>query len=72
MDSIIQWNRRGFRRNCNELKLLVSPRNSFAVCLQEPYIKNTDGINVDKKQLHTIQSTCCNRKWKHLLVESAF
>lgn len=42
MDScILQWNLNGFYNNFNELKLLISDYNPFAICIQESHFEHS-------------------------------
>ncbi|HIP82064.1 MAG TPA: reverse transcriptase-like protein, partial [Desulfocapsa sulfexigens] len=45
MDTIIQWNCRGFQANFNELHILKQDFNPVAFCLQETLLKDTDKID---------------------------
>ena len=62
MDSLIQWNYRGLRHNCNELKLLLSSHSPIAGCLQETSIKNTNSIKVKHCTLYDPHTTIANGK----------
>ena len=42
MNTIVQWNCRGFRNNFNGISILAHDLNPAAFCLQETYYKNTD------------------------------
>ena len=43
---IIQWNCRGLKSNFNELLLLLTLLNPSVFCLQEPFLKTDDKINI--------------------------
>jgi hypothetical protein len=44
MNTIIQWNCRGFRNNFNDLNILAQDVNPVAFCLQETYYKHSDAL----------------------------
>ena len=46
MNSIIQWNCRGFKANFEELSLLVNEKKPVAICLQETFVKDNDSLSL--------------------------
>ena len=55
-NSVIQWNCRGLRPHFDELSILIVKHNPQAVCLQDPFLKDTDNITVRGFNLY--------HKWK--------
>ena len=45
-NSLIEWNCRGLRPNCDEFGLLIDKHNPLEVCLQKTLSKDTDDITV--------------------------
>ena len=52
MDTIIQWNCRGFRANYDEISLLLQKFNPVAVCLQETFLKTDDKFTLKNYSMY--------------------
>ena len=50
--SIIQWNCRGLKANCNEILILTTLLSPNVFCLQETFLKTTDNINFKNYSLY--------------------
>ena len=54
MDTIIQWNCRGFKVNLIEITLLVQSFLPIAFCLQETHLKETDNLSLKGYSMHNV------------------
>ena len=43
--SIMQWNCRGLKANYNEVLILMSLFSPSVICLQEPFLKQSDNVS---------------------------
>ena len=57
MDTIIQWNCRGFKANYDEINLLIQDYNPVAICLQETFLKTDDEFNLKNYSIYNYFST---------------
>ena len=64
MDSIIQWNCRGFRANFDEIGVLSSTQKANIFCLQETYLKPSDSLQLRNYHMYNA--------YGHIVHERAF